>query len=416
MHCHSIEKISLGPVDLAHRFGAKVILTFHDTWGLCHKGTLLEPDGSLCTHPGDCGGCLRALTAGTNLPVPVRQRYLKRVLGRVDAAICPSEFLAELYRKAGICPDRIRVIPNGIDFSRFGPVCRRPAEKVRVTYAGILKDHKGLVTLLEAAALLKEENVEWTLAGEGEGLERYRRMAAEAGLSEAVHFPGKIPNEQMGEIYAQTDIFCLPSVCPENHPVTITEAMACGLPVVASDRGGSRELAEDGVTGLIFRAGDAQDLAEKLHLLIRDPALRERLGAAGREKMRNNTFAVRVREICGLYDRVTAEGTAERPAGRPVIAFADDRMPAGADRLTDCDLMLLPWVISEEDLRQTAACVVPAGRILSGAELARLSAASVRMIVPAGKEEYYRAAGLPTDPYDGPEQLAERIAGAVPGY
>ena len=88
------------------------------------------------------------------------------------------------------------------------------------------------------------------------------------GLAHIVRFTGKIGNEQIDGILQNTDVLILPSVWPENQPVTILEAMASGMPVIGSRIGGIPELIDDGVTGYLFNPSDATDLAAKMTLLM----------------------------------------------------------------------------------------------------------------------------------------------------
>ena len=89
------------------------------------------------------------------------------------------------------------------------------------------------------------------------------------GLNDSVRFWGKI--KDITDAYAQTDVLILPSIWPENQPVTITEAMAAKIPVIASNSGGIPELVDDEKTGLLFEAGNAQDLARKMLNIIQNP-------------------------------------------------------------------------------------------------------------------------------------------------
>ena len=110
-----------------------------------------------------------------------------------------------------------------------------------------------------------------------------------------VKFWGKIPNIE--EAYAHTDVFVLPSIWPENQPVTITEAMAAHIPVIASDCGGIPELIENGKTGFLFAPGNAMDLAAKMDELIHHPGKMQLFGDAGYHKIKNFTITLRCKRL-----------------------------------------------------------------------------------------------------------------------
>lgn len=115
-------------------------------------------------------------------------------------------------------------------------------------------------TLLKALALLPRGRVHVDMVGDGHMLEAYKAELRDNAPEVSAKFWGRLPNARIAERFAQSHVFVLPSVCPENQPVTITEAMACGLAVVGSRIGGIPELVDDGVTGQLFEHGDAQGL------------------------------------------------------------------------------------------------------------------------------------------------------------
>ena len=112
--------------------------------------------------------------------------------------------------------------------------------------------------------------------GQGKELENLKSLVDNYGLSDHVRFCGRITKKELSEMTAIADVFVLPSMS-EGHSVALLEAMASGLPAVASDIDGNRESVEDGVTGFLFRNGDAQNLAEKLTIVLTDNRLRQTL-------------------------------------------------------------------------------------------------------------------------------------------
>lgn len=215
---------------------------------------------------------------------------------------------------AGADAAKIHVIRLGVDTERFAP-SGEPAPRgqgggghpaARVLCLGRLVDRKGQALLLEAAALLAREGValELTIAGDGPNRQALEAFAAELGIAGQVHFTGVVGQDEALRLYRETDIFCLPSLS-EGLPAVLMEAMACGVPVVATRIDANAELVEDGQNGLLVGAGDADALAEGLRRLAGDPALGSRLGQAGQKTVRERYSLERqVAELRELFSRV----------------------------------------------------------------------------------------------------------------
>ena len=123
------------------------------------------------------------------------------------------------------------------------------------------------------------------------------------GFKDYVQFWGKIDNSQIEKVYRETDVLILPSVWPENQPVSITEAMAARIPVIASRIGGIPELVDDEKTGYLFEPGNPRDLALKMSTCIADPDHLKVLGENGYTKIAALTFENQVAVIARLYER-----------------------------------------------------------------------------------------------------------------
>lgn len=228
------------------------------------------------------------------------------VLGRLtarlaDRVVAPSYAtgveLAQDYGARGVA-----VIPNGIaplpagepPAEPLGPIgsIQRPPGGPVVLYAGRLRTRKGVAVLLEAFARLRGEQPGATLvlAGDGEQRSALETQARALGLGDAVRFAGAQPRGAMAGWYAAADVFCLPSLY-EGFPLAILEAMAAGLPVVATAVAGIPEAVEDGVTGRLVPPEDAAALARALAELAADPTAARRMGAAGRRRVEEE-FAI----------------------------------------------------------------------------------------------------------------------------
>ena len=155
-----------------------------------------------------------------------------------------------------------------------------------------LEPYKGHSDLLRACALLAARGVAFRLLLVGDGVERARleALARDLGLGDAVTFLGRRPRPAVRQLLAEADLFALASVTTasgkkEGIPVALMEALASGVPAVATDVSGVHELVVDGATGLLVPERDPEALADALEALARDPALCKRLGRAGRAKV-----------------------------------------------------------------------------------------------------------------------------------
>jgi glycosyltransferase involved in cell wall biosynthesis len=203
-------------------------------------------------------------------------------------------------------------VHNGADLGRIVPADRRGRPgPVRLLTVGRISPEKGTHVLLEAFALVarRREDVELHVVGK-EGLppqemlldldqtprvralatyfrdgylERLRERLPDRVRSR-VHFPGWAQHEELPAEYARADLFVFPSVWDEPFGIPIAEAMAAGLPVVATRVGGIPEMVADGETGLLVEPGGAESLAAALEQLVDDAELRARLGEAGRQR------------------------------------------------------------------------------------------------------------------------------------
>lgn len=203
---------------------------------------------------------------------------------------------------AGQFAEKMVVIHCGVDTKQFRPLCQNGnqsgveagAESNLLTLCsiGTLHEVKGQRFLIEACRLLAERNlnVHCHFVGDGPDKAALMRQSAEAGLSGHITFHGQQTRAEVAKLLQTTDIVVAPSVPSsdgrrEGIPVALMEAMATGLPVVASRLSGIPELVDDGVNGLLTPPGDAVSLANALERLRLDPALRRRLGRAGRQKV-----------------------------------------------------------------------------------------------------------------------------------
>lgn len=214
------------------------------------------------------------------------QRYAKGFYGACDRVLAPSQSMAETLEAEGIAR-QVGLWSRGVDCGLFDPA-RRSLEwrrahgigddEIVVTFAGRLVREKGLGAFADTLDQLREMGLPHRAMVIGDGPERetIRRR-----LPDAVHC-GFLTGEALGQAYAASDIFFNPSRTETFGNVTL-EAMASGLPTLCADATGSRNLVDHGVTGFLVKE-DGWAYVERLAQMLRDPALRYRMGAAARQK------------------------------------------------------------------------------------------------------------------------------------
>lgn len=246
---------------------------------------------------------------------PVRRAFLeveRRLARHTDVLIAISdEIRAELLDLGVGRPDQYRVIPLGFDLAPFfevdgqrGELRHRlhlAAEVPLVGVVGRLVPIKDLVTLFEAIARLPD--VHLAVVGDGELRESLEARTGRMGLGQRVHFTGWITD--VASVMSDVDMVALTSR-NEGTPVSLIEAAACGRPAVATRVGGVSMVVEHGVTGLLVPPGDPVALAAQIERLLKEPELRRRMGAAGRNRVQERFSHDRLlRDIRGLYAELT---------------------------------------------------------------------------------------------------------------
>lgn len=234
------------------------------------------------------------------------------------AIVANSRAAARQLESEGVAADRVRVIPNGVDADRFG---QRPiglAVTTILTVANLRSEKAHEVLLAAAAQLRRYSYLRYVIAGDGPRATELRALAERLGVAAQVRFLGH--REDVPALLADADAFVLPSRS-EAFPNGAIEAMAAGLPVIASRVGGLLDLIDDGRTGLLVPPDDPGALAAALESLILSPARAAMLGAAARSDVtRRYSFG---RMVGGFEDLYLAQlHTAGVPAGPRVSSRA----------------------------------------------------------------------------------------------
>jgi glycosyltransferase involved in cell wall biosynthesis len=216
-----------------------------------------------------------------------------RIAGRADVVASVNDYFITKLRSFGFSKDNIRLIPNGVDLDRFGPLDCAPLraknglseETTVLIYVGSLIERKGVKYLIEAMKYVVQHSggpVVLAVVGAGEERESLEAMARRLGLGSHILFVGSVPPAEMPAWFRCADLFVLPSLY-EGRPNVVLEALAAELPVVATDIPGTRELVVEGENGFLVAPRSAYALAQAMVRLIGDPTKREKMGKKSRE-------------------------------------------------------------------------------------------------------------------------------------
>ena len=207
-----------------------------------------------------------------------------------QSIVTNREALLFLQMQYGLGPDRVWFIPNGVGQEFFHRRAWSDTREPKLLFVGTWIDHKGIFALAEAfdKLLVLAPRVQLTIAGCAETEDRVRHYFSPAAQG-SIKVRPFISRAEMPELYAQHDIFVLPSLV-EGMPLVLLEAMASGLAVVTTESSGMTDLVEDGHDGLLTIPGDADSLAVALSALCGNSQLRHKLGCAAQEKMKRFTW------------------------------------------------------------------------------------------------------------------------------
>ena len=238
----------------------------------------------------------------------------RRVLRRADLVIAVSQALAERCERAGVCRERIRVIPNAVELesdsdrqkSDLRVELGLPPRCPVVISVGRLSAEKGHQYLVEAARLVtgRHQKARFVLVGDGRERSALEARARRLGLNGQIVLTGFRPDAR--QLIAQADVLALPSLT-EGMPNVVLEAFAAGVPVVGTAVGGVPELVRDGENGWLVPSADAAGLAAALSAALADPGERARRGAAGQALVRERyTFAAQAARAAEAFREVLA--------------------------------------------------------------------------------------------------------------
>ena len=309
VHFFHLKNLSATSIDICRDIGIPMVLTPTDFWLVCPTNQLLLPDGSLCDGPDRQGvNCLRHVVTNTQSSIirrffefapdswiasairistssvlakrppfswacalASRTEFIRQRVRGLDCILAPTRFMENLLVTHGMLPKKLECSRFGIDLSGFGPppIRRGALDALRVGFIGSLLHHKGAHILLDAVRRIPVEIplVVQVYGNQSVSPEYVKQLVELVGDDPRIHFCGTFPNEAIGEVFANIDVFVVPSLWYENTPLVMYSAQAACCPIVSSNLGGMSEVIRDGIDGLLFPSGDSEALASILEKL-----------------------------------------------------------------------------------------------------------------------------------------------------
>ena len=266
--------------------------------------------------------------------------YAARLHGRIAVSAAARHFIDRYF------PGDYKVIPNGVDVARFAnavPIARWQDGTPNVLFVGRHEPRKGLLDLLKAHRILRRsgDGSRLLIVGSGPQEREARRYVATRGLN-GVEFLGRVSDAEKAQLYKTADVYVSPATGGESFGIVLLEAMAAGTAIVCSDIHGYKGVVRRGREGLLVPPRQPRELAAAIDSLIDDPALRERMGAAGRDRAEDFSWprvTAKVEDYYGfVIRRLASAGTlpegfrAEIPqAPSPVRARLSTPLPEAVE-------------------------------------------------------------------------------------
>ena len=243
---------------------------------VCDRGSShIEEQDRLVTEENERFGI-----AATRIDRRVVERELEEY-ANCDLIVVPSSFARQTFIQRGVPESKLRQNPYGVDLSMFKPE-RKPDDKFRILFVGSISIRKGVGYLLEACAHRELADAEVWLIGAIDPAIRPVLVKYEG----AFRHLGVVPRSELYHYYSQASVFVLPSI-EEGLALVQAQALACGIPVIASTNTGAEDLFDDGVEGFIVPIRNPQAIRDRLIQLRDNPALREKMAHAALERVRS---------------------------------------------------------------------------------------------------------------------------------
>jgi glycosyltransferase involved in cell wall biosynthesis/GT2 family glycosyltransferase len=269
LHVHHLAGHAFSLMRVARRLDIPIVLQIQDWWFRCARVNQFDRFGKRCSGPAveKCARCvtLTKIAGGNRLLHAIRRRAAQAAIDAADAYVVGSEAIRSDY--APMLRKPIHVIPYGITVPEACAARDAAKRPLRFGYVGSVAPHKGLH--VAADALHELADAELVVFGDSSAYPEYTEDLRKRCPS--IRFEGRFGEEEKPRVFAAMDVLLMPSIGLESFGLAAREAMACGVPVIASAGGALSEMFDDGASGELFPAGDAAALRRIVQRLVDDP-------------------------------------------------------------------------------------------------------------------------------------------------
>jgi glycosyltransferase involved in cell wall biosynthesis len=292
-------------LDVIRRVPCKVVYLLTDNWLITFLNPLFMPAFFSKWVHNSPGLVVRIIAKARRLLT----RWFQQANHLGGYAIFPSEFMRNLYLEAGVAVDNTTIVHHGVNMGLKNSLPREfkhfdgDHDPANLLFAGRVVEIKGVHTIIEALPEILAEMspvpVKLTIIGDAQDdhyFARLKNRINELGMTSVVRFAPQVTPERLPEMFAAYDVYLFPSLY-EPFSLTLIHALASGIPTVASDAGGNREIVFHRDTGLLHATGDTKGLAKCILKLLRNPELRRSVSIRGQHIGRKHTFKRMVNQI-----------------------------------------------------------------------------------------------------------------------
>ncbi|MCD4676526.1 MAG: glycosyltransferase [Desulfobacula sp.] len=298
-------------IDACKKFNVPIVWRLSDFNLICPSYLLLR-EGKICEEcinnglqsaiKHRCSGYQKSLIGATAKTLSLALSKWRKQFEYINYYITPSQFTRKKMLLSGFPPDKVIHLPTYINYPEED-IQLSTDKTMHLLYVGRISPEKGLETLIGALKHLNNKKFVLSIAGDSESVYAKKIISdIPEELCKKVIFMGHQNQTKIVDLYKKSDIVIVPSICYENMPNVVLEAMSHGKPVVATRLGSLLELISEGNNGLLYSPGDEKDLSDKLNNLIDSQSLRIKMGKMAKKYVRkNHNMADHLKKLSDIF-------------------------------------------------------------------------------------------------------------------
>ena len=284
VHTHNLEIISTSVLSVIKHLKIPHVHTIHDYLLLNRANNLLR---------------VGKIIEDFNIVDKIYMKIMQNLSSSIDIVLAPSQFVLNIHTQKGYFTNSICVkLPLGIDIEKAHKI-DKDYEVIDVLYVGQVSNHKGVRILINAFQQLKYENVLLHIVGKGADVVEFKNIAES---DSRIIFHGFVPDKELMPLYQKSNLLVVPSIWYDNSPTVIYESFMNGTPVIGSRIGGIPELIEDGHDGVLFEAGNVDELRDRLEYIIENPSELKRLECNAFKSGKKYNMNEHIRKLEEIYE------------------------------------------------------------------------------------------------------------------